>query len=47
MTNCNNGFGIEALGQDSIEDWITGKFVIKMKDELKDVVQDLAWMPTT
>ncbi len=45
ITNCNNGFVIEVSGQNSNEDWITAKFVIKTIDELKDVVQDLAWMP--
>lgn len=47
ITNCNNGFVVEVSGQNSNEDWITGKFVIKTIDELKDVVQDIAWMPRT
>ena len=46
ITNCNNGFVIEVSGQNSNEDWIAAKFVIKTIDELKDVVQDLAWMPS-
>lgn len=45
VTNCNNGFVVEVSGQDSNEEWITGKFVVKTIDELKDIVQDLAWMP--
>lgn len=45
VTNCNNGFVVEISGQDSNEGWITGKFVVKTIDELKDVIQDLAWMP--
>ncbi len=45
VTNCNNGFVVEFSGQDFNEEWITGKFVFKTIDELKDVVQDLAWMP--
>lgn len=45
VTNCNNGFVVEVSGQDSNEEWITGKFVVKTIDELKDVIQDLAWMP--
>ena len=47
ITNCNNGFVVEVSGQNSSEDWITGKFVIKTIDELKDVVQDLAGMTRT
>ncbi len=45
VTNCNKGFVVEFSGQDFNEEWITGKFVFKTIDELKDVVQDLAWMP--
>ena len=41
ITNCNNGFVVEVSGQNTNEDWITGKFVIKTIDELKDAVQDL------
>jgi hypothetical protein len=44
ITNCNNGFVLEVSGQNSNEDWITGKFVLKTIDELKDVIQDLAVM---
>jgi len=44
ITNCNNGFVVEVSGQNTNEDWITGKFVIKTIDELKDIVQDLAGM---
>lgn len=47
VTNCHNGFVVEVSGQDSGENWITTKFVFKTIDELKDVVQDLAWMPRT
>ena len=45
ITNCNNGFVIEVSGQNFSEEWVTGKFVFKTIDELKDVVQDLAAMP--
>ncbi len=47
ITNCQNGFVVEVSGQDSEENWITTKFVFKTLDELKDAVQDLAWMPRT
>lgn len=47
VTNCNNGFMIEISGQDSNEEWISGKFIVKTIDELKDIVQDLAWIPKT
>ncbi len=45
ITNCHNGFVVDVSGQDSIENWINAKFVFKTLDELKDAVQDLAWMP--
>ena len=38
---------VDVSGQDSEENWINAKFVFKTIDELKDVVQDLAWMPKT
>jgi hypothetical protein len=44
VTNCHNGFVIEVSGQDRDAEWITAKYVIKSLDELKDAVQDLAWM---
>lgn len=44
VTNCHNGFLIELSGQDRDAEWITAKYVIKSLDELKDAVQDLAWM---
>jgi hypothetical protein len=47
ITNCQNGYMVDASGQDSEENWINAKFVFKTIDELKDVVQDLAWMPKT
>ena len=47
ITNCHNGFVVEVSGQDSSENWITAKFVFKTLDELKDAVQDLAWIPRT
>ncbi len=45
ITNCQNGYVVDVSGQDSSEEWISAKFVFKTIDELKDVVQDLAWMP--
>ena len=47
ITNCHNGFVVDVSGQDSDENWISTKFVFKTLDELKDAVQDLAWMPRT
>ena len=47
VTNCHNGFVIEISGQDRDEEWITVKYVIKSLDELKEAVQDLAWMQRT
>lgn len=47
VTNCQNGYVVEVSGQDSSEEWINAKFVFKTIEELKDVVQDLAWMPRT
>lgn len=45
VTMCANGFFVEASGQDKEENWINVRFVVNTLDELKDVVQDLAWMP--
>ncbi len=45
VTNCHNGYVIDVSGQNSDENWISAKFVFKTLDELKDAVQDLAWMP--
>lgn len=47
ITNCQNGYIVDVSGQDSEENWINAKFVFKTIDELKDVVQDLAWMLKT
>lgn len=47
ITNCQNGYVVEVSGQASNDDWITIKYVFKTFEELKDVVQDLAWMPRT
>jgi hypothetical protein len=47
VTNCQNGYVVDVSGRDSSEEWISAKFVFKTIDELKDVVQDLAWMPRT
>jgi hypothetical protein len=46
-SNCQNGYVIDVSGQDRVEKWISAKFVFKTIDELKDVVQDLAWTPRT
>ena len=45
VTNCQNGYVVEVSGQDKDENWINAKYVFKTFEELKDVVQDLAWMP--
>ena len=45
ITNCHNGYVVEVLGQDADDNWINAKFVFKTLDELKDAVQDLAWIP--
>ena len=45
VTNCTNGFVITVSGNDEQENWIGGKFVFKTLDELKDTIQDLAWIP--
>jgi hypothetical protein len=47
VTNCQNGYVVEVSGQDKDENWINAKYVFKTFEELKDVVQDLAWMPRT
>jgi hypothetical protein len=47
ITNCQNGYMVDVSGQDIEENWINSKFVFKTIDELKDVIQDLAWMPKT
>lgn len=45
VTICNNGFIVDISGRDSTDEWITGKFVVNTIDELKEVIQVLAWMP--
>jgi hypothetical protein len=45
VTNCHNGFVVEVSGEDGDEKWISAKFVFKTLDELKEAVQDLAWIP--
>lgn len=47
ITNCENGFLIEISGLDIRDDWQNSKFIVKTVDELKDTVQDIAWMPKT
>ena len=47
ITNCHNGYVVDVAGQDGDDNWINAKFVFKTLDELKDVVQDLVWMPRT
>ena len=47
ITNCQNGYMVDVSGQDGEENCINSKFVFKTIDELKDVVQDSAWMPKT
>ena len=47
VTNCHNGYVVEVSGEDSDEKWISAKFVFNTLDDLKDAVQDLAWMPKT
>lgn len=47
ITNCQNGYVVDVSGQDREENWITAKFVFKTFEELRDAVQDLAWMPRT
>jgi hypothetical protein len=47
VTNCQNGFLIEISGQDMKEEWITVKFIVNTVEELRDTVQDIAWMPKT
>ena len=47
IANCQNGYMVDVLGQNSEENWINAKFVFKTVDELNDVVQDLAWMLKT
>lgn len=47
ITNCHNGYVVDVSGQDIEENWISAKFIFKTIDELKDAVQDLAWMPKT
>ena len=31
-------------GEDPTEQWVTRKYVVKTVEELRDLVQDLAWM---
>lgn len=45
ITNCHNGYVVDVSGQDGDDNWISAKFVFKTLDELKDAVQDLAFMP--
>jgi hypothetical protein len=47
VTNCQNGYIVDVSGQDREENWINAKFVFKTFEELRDAVQDLAWMPRT
>jgi hypothetical protein len=47
ITNCHNGYLVEVSGQDKNEDWLTVKYLATTIEELKDIVQDLAWMPKT
>jgi hypothetical protein len=47
ITNCHNRYVVDLSGQDSNENWIKAKFVFRTLDELRDVVQDLAWMSRT
>jgi hypothetical protein len=47
ITNCQNGYVVDVSGHDKDDNWINAKFVFKTFEELKDVVQDLAWMPKT
>lgn len=45
VTMCAKGFFVEASGQGKEKNWINVRFIVNTLDELKDVVQDLAWMP--
>lgn len=45
ITNCENGFVIEITGQDIKEEWLKVKYVIETVEELRNTVQDIAWMP--
>ena len=47
ITNCENGFLIEISGLDIRDDWQNSKFIVKTVEELRDTVQDIAWMPKT
>ena len=47
ITNCQNVNLVNVLGQNRDQIWINTKFVFKTFEELKDAVQDLAWMPKT
>jgi len=47
VTHCANGFVIEVSGKDLKDDYISRKFVVISIDELKEVIQDLAEMPTS
>jgi hypothetical protein len=47
ITKCQNGYVVDVSGQDREENWINAKFVFKTFVELRDAVQDLAWMPRT
>ena len=44
ITNCQNGYVIEVSGYDKANEWIAIKYVLQTIEELKDVVQDLAWI---
>lgn len=45
VTNCENGFLIEISGLNTGDDWQNFKFIVKSVDDLKDTVEDIAWMP--
>lgn len=45
ITNCQNGFLIEVGGQDKNDNYNTVKYLFSSIDELKEAVQNLAWMP--
>jgi hypothetical protein len=47
VTNCHNGFVVDVSGEDKNGQYVNIKYVVLTSDELRDTVQDLAWMPRT
>jgi hypothetical protein len=45
VTNCHNGFVVDVSGEDRNGQYVNINYVLLTSDELRDTVQDLAYMP--